>query len=983
MDPQQRLMMIYIWKAIEDAGISAQSLSGTNTAIFVGTINSGYSELLAKANTAIEGYTVTGLNPSVGPNRMSYFLNLHGPSEPIETACSSSLVAIHRAVSNIQNGNCEMAIVGGVNTIVTPEPYISFSKAGMLCEDGRCKTFSEEANGYVRGEGAGMIFLKKLKDAEQAGDHIYGIIRGTAVNHGGRATSLTAPNPKAQTELLITAYTKAGIDPRSVGYIETMGTGSKLGDPIEINGLRTAFKELYQAAGDTQAVKAHCGLGSVKTNIGHLEISSGIAGVIKVLLQLKNKILVKSLNCDPINPYIKLEGSPFYIVKEKMEWKSLQDTECKDLPRRAGVSSFGFGGVNAHVIIEEYVPKLARIDLPALPDKNNPILFVLSAKSEQQLKIYAGQMKEFIASQEEVNLAEMAYTLQVGREAMEYRLAFLADSRENILNNLDGFVENNSPAGVLTAQVKKSKNQIAVYEEDDDARALVQNWLYKKKLRILAELWVKGLYLDWNELYGMRKPRRIILPGYPFARERYWVTADRGTIAVSLNGAGGSNHGGSTLLTGINSPAITEVVLTGKGSNEDYTGVEKVVAEVWGRELGLRKINIYESFFELGGNSLITVKLEVEMRNRGLLIDVSDINKYPSVFEIASFISQSTNNPNSQKILDNIEPFNDIYYRSCFYNALFPVIRHLNKDCTPFLVNDVPIYTCVPDKEAIWLTVDYRSNKALEQLFHEQNITVSTKLSSNSITNDVIFSISQNRPVIIVIDCYYALVREDLYQKEHWPHFWLVYGYDAVKKVFNIIEHRHRGSLSYKKYEVSYQELENSYKGYLENFHKGSNEPTFYAFYLKNSNNCPDENLDEQYKKILAANLINNKQDILQGLERIKLFAESFREFAARHESMENNMDDILNMFNGIINARKSDMYKVGLLFKENSDINGSLDKVIKNWDFIRLKLARCMYTSTYDRGSLEIVLEKLAHMYEYEEEYQRLLISHVENLNM
>jgi len=348
MDPQQRLLMTYIWKAIEDAGYSAQSLSGTKTGIFVGTMSSGYSGLISQANVAIEGYSSTGMVPSVGPNRMSYFLNIHGPSEPIETACSSSLVAIHRAVSAIENGTCEMAVVGGVNTILTPELHISFNKAGMLCADGRCKTFSDQANGYVRGEGVGLLFLKKLKAAEEAGDHIYGVIRGAAENHGGRANSLTAPNPKAQAELLITAYTKAGIDPRTVTYIEAHGTGTELGDPIEINGLKAAFKELYQATGDPRVTGAHCGLGSVKTNIGHLELAAGITGVIKVLLQLKHKTLVKSLHCDTINPYIQLKDSPFYIVRETKEWQALRDAGGEELPRRAGVSSFGFGGATFH-----------------------------------------------------------------------------------------------------------------------------------------------------------------------------------------------------------------------------------------------------------------------------------------------------------------------------------------------------------------------------------------------------------------------------------------------------------------------------------------------------------------------------------------------------------------------------------------------------------------------------------------------------------
>ncbi|WP_283848883.1 polyketide synthase, partial [Bradyrhizobium sp. Leaf401] len=341
-----------MWKAIEDAGYSAKSLSGSSTAILVGTAGSGYSELIGRSQSEIAAQMATGVMPSVGPNRMSYFLNFHGPSEPIETACSSSLVALHRAVQVLANDSCEMAIAGGVNTLLSPEAYVSFSKAGMLSVDGRCKTFSEHANGYVRGEGVGMLVLKKLRAAERDGDHIYGVIRGTAENHGGRAQSLTAPNPTAQAELLKAAYRRAGVDPRTVSYIETHGTGTPLGDPIEINGLKNAFRDLSEGAAVEQA---YCGLGSVKSNIGHLELAAGVAGVIKVLLQLRHKTLVKSLHSEELNPYIQLNGSPFYIVQQTRPWQPLQDARGRDLPRRAGVSSFGFGGVNAHVVIEEYV----------------------------------------------------------------------------------------------------------------------------------------------------------------------------------------------------------------------------------------------------------------------------------------------------------------------------------------------------------------------------------------------------------------------------------------------------------------------------------------------------------------------------------------------------------------------------------------------------------------------------------------------------
>ncbi|MDY7989342.1 SDR family NAD(P)-dependent oxidoreductase [Paenibacillus polymyxa] len=526
MDPQQRLLMTYIWKAIEDAGIQAGSLSGTRTGIFVGTANSGYSGMIYQGNVDVEAYSSSGMAPSVGPNRMSYFLNIHGPSEPVETACSSSLVAIHRAVRAIEDGSCEMAIAGGVNVIITPELHISFNKAGMLCEDGRCKTFSNKANGYVRGEGAGMLFLKKLKDAEKDGDHIYGVIRGTAVNHGGRANSLTAPNPRAQADVLVNAYTKAGIDPRTVSYIEAHGTGTELGDPIEINGLKAAFKELYENTEGPGITESHCGLGSVKTNIGHLELASGIAGVIKVLLQLKHKKLVKSLHCDAINPYIKLEGSPFYIVQEAQEWKPQRDTRGENIPRRAGVSSFGFGGANAHLVIEEYIPGKQEQNSITLTTPKSAIV-VLSAKSEGQLQEQAQLLLAAIGEHPftDSSLVDIAYTLQVGREAMEERLAFVAGSLRELEEKLKGFVEGRDGIhGLYVGHAKRHREENRAREDGEGAGTAIDVLVSEGSYGKIADLWVKGVVIDWALLYGEAKPNRISLPTYPFAKERYCIT---------------------------------------------------------------------------------------------------------------------------------------------------------------------------------------------------------------------------------------------------------------------------------------------------------------------------------------------------------------------------------------------------------------------------------------------------------------------------
>ena len=524
MDPQQRLLMMHVWKAIEDAGCSAKSLSGTNTGIFAGTTNSGYAQEASKFHIEIEGSSAAGTVPSIGPNRMSYFLNIHGPSEPIETACSSSLVAVHRAVRAIQAGDCGIAIAGGVNAIVSPDMHISFNKAGMLSEDGRCKTFSDQADGYVRAEGAGMIVLKTLSDAERDGDRIYAVIRGTAENHGGRAASLTSPNPKAQTEVMIKAYQQANIDPRTVSYIEAHGTGTALGDPIEINGLKAAFAALYQKAGVTAPDQPHCGLGSVKTNIGHTELAAGMAGLLKIILQMQHKTLVKSLHCETVNPYISLDGSPFYFVRETQPWKAATDDSGNELPRRAGVSSFGFGGVNAHVVLEEYVSPVEEKQWTA--GELQPSLFILSAKTAEQLKERAEQLRRYLEKTHSADgaLAGIAYTLQLGRDEMEERLAVIAETKEELTNALNDFLSGKETGqNFFTGRNKAMKQLFTEMTDNAEMSGTVDQWIEAGKYTMLAKLWVQGLHVDWNKLYPDQRPKKVSLPVYPFAKTHCWI----------------------------------------------------------------------------------------------------------------------------------------------------------------------------------------------------------------------------------------------------------------------------------------------------------------------------------------------------------------------------------------------------------------------------------------------------------------------------
>ncbi|MBO0856872.1 MAG: SDR family NAD(P)-dependent oxidoreductase [Chloracidobacterium sp.] len=392
MDPQQRLFLQVVWKAIEDAGYKASDLAGRKIGVYAAVAGLDYNEVLRENGAHQEVYSTTGVFHSILANRVSYLLDLRGPSVPVDTGCSSALVAIRQAIESIWAGSCEMAITGGVNLLLTPSVFISFGKAGMLSEDGRCKTFDKAANGYVRSEGVGAMLIKPLSKAVADGDHIHAIIRGSAVNHGGRVNTLTAPNPNAQAELIVSAFEEGAVDPASVSYIEAHGTGTSLGDPIEINGLKKAFKDLFQKRGKRMPQTPFCGIGAVKPAVGHLETAAALAGIFKILLAFRHYKIPATINFTELNPYIDFEASPFYLVTQTIPWRRARDESGRDLPRRAGVSSFGFGGVNGHLVLEEYIENKPRTDLLVF----EPHVITLSAKNIERLKDYCGRLADYI-----------------------------------------------------------------------------------------------------------------------------------------------------------------------------------------------------------------------------------------------------------------------------------------------------------------------------------------------------------------------------------------------------------------------------------------------------------------------------------------------------------------------------------------------------------------------------------------------------------
>nr|ASA76642.1 polyketide synthase [Pyxidicoccus sp. MCy9557] len=628
MDPQQRMLLQTTWKALEDAGHPPATLSGRNVGVFMGVWAQDYHHRLSH-HGLVHAQVETGNALTMLGNRISYVFNLRGPSEVFNAACASSLVALHRAAQALRSGECELAIVGGVNALVLPEVTRNLAQVGILSRNGRCRTFDASANGYVRGEGAVVVVLKRLEQAEADADFIHAVVRGSRQNHGGRASSLTAPNPKAQAELIFGALDEAGFEPETVTYIEAHGTGTELGDPVEVDGLKSAFEQLARKRQRALEGTQFCGLGSIKSNVGHLESAAGLAGLVKVVLAMRHGELPASLHVQKLNPLIRLEGSPFYVVRRTQPWARVEDAEGRPVPRRAGVSSFGFGGSNAHVALEEYVGQRASVDAQA----TGPWLFPLSARNAERLRERAAQLVSFLeerlggaterglpvardaegavlaaastvlgipieALRKEEDwgagalgaagvsellgrlneaydvqlspsvlsgslslkplvreleargvvgpssearspvagprLADVAYTLQVGREEMEERLAVVAGSETELLQQLRGFLAGKREGeSLFTGSVRGTSRRNELLSGDEDAEVMLRSWARKGKLPRLAELWVGGADIDWAVLPQAEGCRRVPLPTYPFAQVRYWLAAPEAPRALA------------------------------------------------------------------------------------------------------------------------------------------------------------------------------------------------------------------------------------------------------------------------------------------------------------------------------------------------------------------------------------------------------------------------------------------------------------------
>ena len=442
IDPQQRLLLELSLEALDDAGQIIDELDGTKTGVFIGISVNEYSQYQFADPKKINAHAGTGSALSIAANRISYFYNFQGPSMAIDTACSSSLSAVHLACKSLRSGESEMALAGGVNLILSPAHSIAFTKAGVLAPDGRCKTFDARANGYVRGEGGGIIILKTLSNALANRDPIHGLILGSTMYQDGRTNGLMAPSRESQEKLLRETYSQAGVLPSSIQYVETHGTGTLLGDAMEAKALGAVV--------GADHVNDPCLIGSVKTNIGHLESAAGIAGLIKVILSLKHQTIPPNLHFKTPNPHIPFDELHLKVQDKLLKWPP------KPEPAQAGISSFGFGGTNVHMIVREFDSKIKNEQDAVSSDTNDsPLcLLPLSAKNDESLHALTRSFKEFLNSGSPESLQDICHAASMRRSQYDFRLAVLGNSRREIASHLQTFLDGEIDTCMYTSNLK-------------------------------------------------------------------------------------------------------------------------------------------------------------------------------------------------------------------------------------------------------------------------------------------------------------------------------------------------------------------------------------------------------------------------------------------------------------------------------------------------------------------------------------------------
>ncbi len=637
MDPNQRLFLQTAWEAIEDSGYGSRRIEGTETGVYVGYVSGlEYKQFISEVEPSSSVASIPGNIASVIAGRISYMLDLKGPSVMVDTACSSSLVAVHMACMGLRNGDCEMAIAGSVKLSFLPVQ--TGDKFGIESGDSKTRAFDDSSDGTGMGEGVIAVLLKPLSKAVRDGDRVYGVIKGSAVNQDGRSIGLTAPNAAAQEKVILKAWKDAGIDPETISYIETHGTGTKLGDPIEIDGITRAFRKYTKK-------NQFCAIGALKTNIGHLDNASGIAGLVRAILALDNKEIPPILHFNKPNREINFETSPVYINKELIPW------ETKDFPRRCGVSAFGLSGTNCHVILEE--PPVIEDEQEVESGKIK--VFAISAKSIEALRVLIQKYLKLASKWDNQKLEDICYTALTGRGHYEYRLAMVIRNKNDFKDKIQVLskseVNKENEEWFFYGECKEIKNQ------SDNVNTMLKEFVEgscenEALLNDILKLYVKGENIEWEELYRKEIRKKTAIPVYPFEKSRCWIEIPEDSKEKALSAKRLEEEKPST-----------EIKLTGS-ENGQYTQTQILLAQIWGTVLGYKEIGIDEDFYELGGDSIIAANIANRAAKQiDASVSVADVLAFTTIQELSDYIDKDLKRQiSTSKISKYIEPVEEKDY---------------------------------------------------------------------------------------------------------------------------------------------------------------------------------------------------------------------------------------------------------------------------------------------------------------------------------
>ena len=527
INSEQRQLLMSVWNAIEDAGYTQSELSQHATGVFVAVGPGEYPNLKDDESLVQEASLLDSPSLSLIPNRISYLFNLCGPSEMCDTTCSSSLVALHRAIQSMQLGECEQAIVGGVNLIQSPVSFAGMESAGMLSPTGISAPFQTTANGTVRGEGVGALLIKPLETALKDNDFVYAVVKGSGVCHGGRGVSLTAPNIRGMKMAMRQAYAAADIDPGTVDYIEAHGMGSNLADSAEISAIKSTLDDISDLSRSAQPDNRPTYISCLKPCIGHTEVFSGMASLIKVVLALRNRKIPMIPRFSALSGDISLENSPLEMAVDTVEWDQPVDQSGGKIPRRASINSYGIGGVNAHVVLEEspIAQEYQRSDSDILPQ-----IVVLSARDDGALKRRAADLLRYLEMSPDVDLRDIAFTLQEGRDAMTKRFSVVVSSISDLVAVLNHYLDFDcssmeSSTGFFLGNSGNRSEDMGELFNKGPGEKIVALLVQTQQWDLIARLWAKGIDVSWSALGAPgRRGRRIPLPAYPFRVESIETT---------------------------------------------------------------------------------------------------------------------------------------------------------------------------------------------------------------------------------------------------------------------------------------------------------------------------------------------------------------------------------------------------------------------------------------------------------------------------